>query len=208
MTASAVRERATDPAGPSAALRDRVWTALGTVGDPELDQSIVDRDFVTEVGIAGREVAVALRLPAYASAPNSAALIVAETHDAVAAITGVDRVTVELLDHAAAAEINAGVSEAAGVLPGQRGDRHPQHRVAFQRRAYRASLERACRMLLDRGWDGEELPCAQLFDLPDGRERASLLRRRDCLGLTTDPEAYLMCSPTGDRIPTARFPLQ
>ncbi len=69
-------------------------------------------------------------------------------------------------------------------------------------------MERACRVLLNKGWETEELHSAQLFDLPPGTEKASLLQRRDDLGLSTDPEAYLMSDPMGQRIAAPDVALQ
>ena len=111
MTASVV-DRHPDLTAPD--LRERVWAALGTVRDPELDESITDLTFVSEVGVLGGDVAVTLRLPTYFCAPNFAYLMVADAYDAVAAIPGVETVKIELLDHFASAEINAGVAERAG----------------------------------------------------------------------------------------------
>ena len=91
---------------------------------------------------------------------------------------------------------------AAAAAVRERSINPEDHRSAFRRLAYQASLDRACRMLRERGWDTDELPSAQLFDLPAGPERASLLQRRDALGMTTDPQDYLVCSPTGDRMTT------
>ena len=210
MTAFAVREESPGVAGPSA-LREQVWAALATVRDPELDESITDLTFVSEVGVAGRDVAVELRLPTYFCAPNFAYLMVADAHDAIAAIDGVGSVKIELLDHFASTEINAGVAERAGfaaAFPGQANDELAELRLTFQRKAYQASMERACRVLLGRGWESEELHSAQLFDLPACTEKASLLQRRGDLAMPTDPEAYLMCTPTGDRIAAPDIGLQ
>ncbi|MET3807276.1 hypothetical protein ABIB25_004299 [Nakamurella sp. UYEF19] len=65
---------------------------------------------------------------------------------------------------------------------------------------YGRCLERACGLLLARGWDTGELYWAQLFDLPSGPEKSSLMQVRDALGFPTDPDAYLMCTPLGARI--------
>lgn len=192
-------------------LRDDVWAALSTVRDPELDESITDLTFVDEVSVEGGHIAVTLRLPTYFCAPNFAYLMVADAHDAVAAIPGVDTVRIELLDHFASDEINAGVSERAGfaaAFPGQAVDELAELRVTFQRKAYLASMERACRVLLGRGWETADLHSAQLFDLPAGRERDSLLQRREDLGLPTDPGGYLMSDPQGERIAQPDVPLQ
>jgi metal-sulfur cluster biosynthetic enzyme len=194
-----------------AKLRERVWAALGTVRDPELDESITDLTFVSEVGVLDRDVAVTLRLPTYFCAPNFAYLMVADAHDAVAAIPGVGSVQIELRDHFASAEINAGVAERAGfesAFPGQAVDDLAELRVTFQRKAYLASMERACRVLLDRGWEAAELFSAQLFDLPGGQERTSLMHRRDDLGMPTRPQEYLLTDEHGERIPESAVALK
>ncbi len=205
MTAFAVRDRLTRP---PAALRDSVWAALSRIREPEFDDSIVASGFVVEVGIAGPDVAVVLRLPEFSHWPGSPQLIAAEAYDAVSALSGVGRVTIEVSDHPAAAEINAGVAGDSSSRPEPGTDTPDNHRSMFRRNAYRASLDRACRLLCERGWDADELPAAQLFDLPAGPERSSLLQRRDTLGLTTDPQDYLLCTPTGDRLTKVRSPEQ
>ena len=206
MTAFAVRPTPVDDE-----RYDDVWDALATVRDPELDESITSLTFVSDVTLNGDDVAVALRLPTYFCAPNFAYLMVADAYDAVAALPGVGRVRIELLDHFASDEINAGVAERAGFVaafPGQAVDELAELRLTFQRKAYLAAMERACRVLLARGWETDELHSAQLFDLPTGRERVSLLHRRDDLGLPTMPEDYLMCTADGARIEAPDIGLQ
>ena len=65
----------------------RVWEALRTVRDPELDADVVSLDFVGSVEIAEAETGpvahVTLRLPTYFCAPNFAFLMVADAWDAV-----------------------------------------------------------------------------------------------------------------------------
>ena len=95
-------------------LETEVWRALGTVLDPELDQSVTELDFVAELRVDGSDVHVDLRLPTYFCAPNFAYLMVADAHDAVRAVDGVQRVRVRLLDHFASEEINAGVAAGSG----------------------------------------------------------------------------------------------
>ena len=66
---------------------------------------------------------------------------------------------------------------------------------------YLAGMQRASLVLVSRGWEDDELYSAQLFDLPTGPEKSSLMRLRDDLRLPTDPDAYLMSTPLGVRIP-------
>lgn len=67
--------------------------------------------------------------------------------------------------------------------------------------AYVTGMQRARLVLISRGWEDDELYSAQLFDLPTGPEKSSLLRLREDLQLPTDPDAYLMSTPLGARIP-------
>ena len=100
-----------------------MWEALGTVVDPELDQPITDLGFVSEAVVVDGHARVRLRLPTYFCAPNFAYLMVADAYDAVRALPAVTSVDVQLEDHFAAAEINAGVAASAGFagsFPGRR----------------------------------------------------------------------------------------
>ncbi|MGQ4598409.1 iron-sulfur cluster assembly protein [Nocardia sp. R6R-6] len=171
----------------AASVVDRVWAALDTVRDPELDESVTALRFVSEVRVdENGEARVRLRLPTYFCAPNFAYLMVADAHDAVGSADGVTAVTVELEDHFAAQEINAGVAAAAGFVgsfPAQAAAELGELRVRFLRKAYIAALERVIRAL----GAAAALPDApdqlRLGDVPDGPDRESLRRRRAGIGL-------------------------
>lgn len=198
-----------------------VYRALGTVIDPELDESITDLGFVTCAEVAlnetgGLDALVKLRLPTYFCAPNFAYLMVADAHDAVLALPSIERVQVVLEDHFAAEAINAGVSAMAGftssfpeqALPdgasptevGSSAGELSELRTTFRRKAHLACLERACRRLVETGWQVDALADSRLGDLPDTPERDSLLRRRSELGLPLEPEAPLFVDDTGERV--------
>jgi metal-sulfur cluster biosynthetic enzyme len=77
-----------------------VWSALGTVTDPEIDESVTSLEFVTSVRIeSGNKVHIEFRLPTYWCAPNFAFLMASDMRDAVAELPWVENVTVRLLDH-------------------------------------------------------------------------------------------------------------
>ena len=60
-------------------LRSRVFEALGTVYDPELDEPITTLGFVGSCVVAGAgDVSVRLRLPTPQCAPNFAFLMAAD----------------------------------------------------------------------------------------------------------------------------------
>ncbi|GAB6901810.1 iron-sulfur cluster assembly protein [Kineosporia succinea] len=179
---------------------DEVWSALGAVRDPELDEPITDLKFVTEVEISGGDVRVRLRLPTYFCAPNFAYLMVADAHDVLTSLDWTHHVTVRLDDHFASEEINGGVAADAGFsgsFPGQAEGELEQLRNTFRRKAHTACLERSCRSLLEEGWEIEGLTRAHLSDLPSGSATESLLRRRADLGLTADPQAPLLVNDDG-----------
>ncbi|WP_069164697.1 iron-sulfur cluster assembly protein [Nocardia altamirensis] len=177
-----------------------VWAALDSVRDPELDEPITTLRFVTEVRIADDgAVHVRLRLPAYFCAPNFAYLMVADAHDAVAAVPDITAVTVELADHFAAEQINAGVAHGSGFtgsFPGEATRELDELRTTFQCKAYLAALERVVRRLSVAGRMTNPLQLT-LADVPDGMPRTSLARRRAAIGLGNDSDAMLLVDERG-----------
>jgi metal-sulfur cluster biosynthetic enzyme len=188
-----------------------VSAALGTVLDPELDESIVELGFVTEASVVDGAASIRLRLPTYFCAPNFAYLMVADAYDAVTSVPGVRSASVVLEDHFAAAEINAGVAAGAGFVdsfPGEASAELSLLRENFQRKAHTACLERACQRLLADGWTVDTLPGAHLRDLPVGDERSSLLRRRADLGLPLDEDSTLLVDDGGEPVPSDQVALR
>jgi metal-sulfur cluster biosynthetic enzyme len=191
-----------------------VWSALGTVRDPELDEPITDLGFVVAAAVTCGVAHVRLVLPTYFCAPNFAYLMVADAHDAVAAVPGVHTVDLALEDHFASTEINAGVAAGAGFhrsfpgeaeSPGDAGAELDELRRTFQRKAHTACLERACRRLVADGWSVEALGGVRLADLSESAERRSLLRRRADLGLSTEPGDPLLVDEDGVPVPPERI---
>src|SRR4030088_2843223 len=87
--------------------REEIWSALNTVTDPEIDESVVSLDFVTEVKIdSSNRVAIDFRLPTYWCAPNFAFLMASDMRDAVTGLEWVSEVSVRLFDHFSADLIN------------------------------------------------------------------------------------------------------
>jgi metal-sulfur cluster biosynthetic enzyme len=90
-----------------------VLARLATVNDPELDESVVELDFVTEVTVdEGGAVAVSFRLPTYWCAANFAFLMAEDMRSAIAGLPWVTRVQVTLGEHMYAETINRGMAEA------------------------------------------------------------------------------------------------
>ena len=71
-----------------------VLAALQRVSDPELDESIVDLQFVDRVRVDGSQVELVLRLPTFWCAPNFAYLMAYDARAQVLSLPGVRDVRV------------------------------------------------------------------------------------------------------------------
>jgi metal-sulfur cluster biosynthetic enzyme len=92
-----------------------VWTCLGRVVDPELDEPITDLGFVERVAVSAQgEVEIEFRLPTYWCSPNFAFLMTEDIHLEVSSLAWAARVTVRLQDHMWGEEIAAGVNQGRG----------------------------------------------------------------------------------------------
>lgn len=93
----------------------QVYACLATVMDPELDESVTDLGFITEVALhADGEVRISFRLPTYFCAANFAFLMADDMRLVVGALPWVSKVQVTLGEHMYAETINKGVAEGAG----------------------------------------------------------------------------------------------
>ncbi|MGH3759489.1 iron-sulfur cluster assembly protein [Actinophytocola sp.] len=186
-------------------VNEQLWTALGTVLDPELDRPITDLGFVASASVDGAHATVRLRLPTYFCAPNFAYLMVADARDAVAALSDVSTVDIELVDHFAAAEINAGVAGGtgfAGSFPGEATGELEELRLTFRRKAYLASLDRLASHL-----DTDPVGLT-LGEVPESPALSSFLHRRAELGLPCTPDSPLLLDEHGAVIGAAEAPLR
>jgi len=173
-------------------LHARVFEALGTVYDPELDEPITTLGFVGSCVVEGDDVSVRLRLPTPQCAPNFAFLMAADARAAVCALPEVGEVKIELEDHYTGSEINAAVGRGAGfegAFPGETAGDLDALRALFQRKAL---LARQSRLLSS--------PAATLGDLtgPDA-ERCRALRRALGIDASDDAPPFV----TGDGTPVA-----
>jgi metal-sulfur cluster biosynthetic enzyme len=158
-----------------------VWSALDTVTDPELDQSVTSLEFVTSVQIQQEDsVRIEFRLPTYWCAPNFAFLMASDMRDAVTEIPWVRNVKVELLDHFSAELINRGVTlrqDFRDAFPGETDDDLSALRQTFLGKAYQRRQELLIRHLLEKG-------CPPVWFT-----RASL---RELLSLPLEPEGVAL----------------
>jgi metal-sulfur cluster biosynthetic enzyme len=133
-----------------------VWTALASVTDPEIDESVTSLEFITSVGIEfGSRVHIEFRLPTYWCAPNFAFLMASDMRDAVAELPWVENVSVELLDHFSADLINRGVAlrqDFRDAFPGETDDDLREIRQKFLGKAFERRQELLLRHLLAKGY--------------------------------------------------------
>ncbi|GAB2762886.1 iron-sulfur cluster assembly protein [Salinifilum aidingensis] len=187
------------------------WRALGTVLDPELDESITELGFVAGLVVDGGRVDVELRLPTYFCAPNFAYLMVADAHDVVGELPGTEQVHVRLLDHFAAEQINAGVAAGDGfdaAFSGLSAGELDELRRTFLAKAHAVYQEQLATRLLRQGFDHGDLLRARLGDLPADAERERLERRRERLGLPNGPDAPLLLDEHGQPLEEDTLPLR
>jgi metal-sulfur cluster biosynthetic enzyme len=211
---SSITDAPASPAGvaTSAGLAGAVYTALGTVRDPELDQPVTTLGFVSSCTISEEgQARVRLRLPTYFCAPNFAFLMVADAYDAVTAVPGIAAAEVILDDHFASDAINAGVAARAGFVAsfdGEATDELDDLRATFLRKAVLAGTDLVCRPLVAEGLTPAELAALTLGATPASPELDRLRQRRRDLALPADDTSFLLLDPaTGKRIPESSVPL-
>jgi metal-sulfur cluster biosynthetic enzyme len=183
--------------------RAQVLDALAGVRDPELDESLTDLGFVTEVAIDDHAVAVRLRLPTYFCAPNFAYLMVADARAAVLAVPGAGTVRVELEDHFASSEINGAVQADrgfAGAFPDETEGGLESLRTLFQRKAFTARQGRLCEQLLAAGHSLGEIAAMRLRDLPPGADRDRCVELRSVLGIGAADDDPAVVLPKRERV--------
>ena len=184
--------------------RSAVLAALGTVRDPELDESLTALGFVAGLEVDGDTVRARLRLPTYFCAPNFAYLMMADAGTALRAVPGVRQAEVVLDDHFTADEINAGIAQRRSFqesFEGLADDELDELRALFRRKALVARQQRLVRALLDQGTTVERLGRLRLGDLMPSEELDTYLERRAELGLDVSPEAPLVVDTDGNPIP-------
>jgi len=192
-------------------VTDRVYAALDTVRDPELDESVVALDFVASCTVSGAgAVEVHLRLPTFFCAPNFAFLMVADAYDAVVAVDGVSAATIVLDDHFASNAINDGVAARAGFVASFEGEAQnelEELRTNFLNKAVLAGQDRVARPLLADGWSPERVSAARLGEVPPSVDLERLRHRRGLLGLPAGDDAPLLMDAAGAPVTLEAMPL-
>jgi metal-sulfur cluster biosynthetic enzyme len=94
----------------NAATPEAIRARLDRVTDPELDESIVDLNYIDRIDIGGEEVTVEFTLPTAWCSPAFAWMMAVDARDELESLDGVERAEIRLRDHMHEAEINEGVN--------------------------------------------------------------------------------------------------
>lgn len=190
--------------------------ALDSVFDPELDEPITDLGFVrslkVQAGVGGARVEVHLRLPTSFCSPNFAYLMASDSKDVISALPTVTQVVIELDDHHDSDLINAGLAADAGyrgTFLHEAEDSLDGLRWTFRRKAHTAAMERCLTDLLRANASLAEtgMGTIRLRDLPAGRNKEALLRRRSALGLPEAADSIVLVNHEGHPYPPDAVPL-
>ena len=157
---------------PTRGRRLAVWACLQGVTDPELDESVVDLNFVTRADVdTMNRVHIEFRLPTYWCAANFSFLMADDMRSAVSALDWVEGVSVVLGEHMYADKINAGLARGLSFQEtfGTEADRDFQLEYdnnLFCPRPERLFYAHPC-MERTRGVKLDELPARQSFTHAD-----------------------------------------
>lgn len=186
---------------------DEVWDALRPVTDPELDESVVELGFISDVAVDGFRVQVAFRLPTFWCSANFAFIMAEDMRDALARLAWVERAEIRVVDHFAAERINAGIAAGRGfsevfAVEADLG----ALRQTFRRKAYLGRMSALIEMLRDEGRAAVDilaLRIAHVQAIADGRvalASARFLQRRAEFGGSAAPDAPAFRKPEGETI--------
>ncbi|WP_202377342.1 iron-sulfur cluster assembly protein [Mycobacterium paraintracellulare] len=192
-------------------LAEVVMAALHAVTDPELDEPITDLGFVRTVLIDDDGVEVHLRLPTAFCSPNFAYLMAADALDALRGVGALGRARVLLDDHHDSDKINAGLAADAGFVGTFGREAHDsldELRRIFLRKAHTAAMERCVGSILSqKPLDVNALARLMLRDLPDGKDKVALLRRRRDFGLSMCPNSRVLVDEHGSALAAETVPM-
>jgi len=135
-----------------------------------------------------------------------------DAQDALRTVPDIGEVRVLLDDHHDSAKINAGLAADAGYV-GTFGAEAQESlddlRRTFLRKAHTAAMERCVSALLRRSLvDVSGIHLLTLRDLPEGREKAALLRRRFALGVSVCPNGRVVVDEVGRPLTAEDVPMR
>jgi metal-sulfur cluster biosynthetic enzyme len=195
--------------------------------DPELDESIVKLGFVRSIVRRGTHVHVVLALPTSWCAITFAYIMAEDIRHALHGFAGIKQVTIGLLDHCAAQEIEAAVNMGktfADAFPQEAPEGLNALRTMFLRKGYLVRQERLLRSLREAGCSPATIcalrqgdivlkggrlliasPGATPLDAGPGETLKPYLSRRAELGLSCAPDAILITDDEGEPIPAGQL---
>jgi metal-sulfur cluster biosynthetic enzyme len=145
-----------------------VWSALATVLDPELDESIVELGFIARVAVESDRAEVDFRLPTFWCSASFAWIMAEDMRAALAALPWLARADVRLVDHFAAGKVNDGVAAGRGFREAFGGEAAADLaglRETFRRKAYLGRMSRLIEALRERGWSDARILSANIDGL-------------------------------------------
>lgn len=215
-------------AGSDAPTPDRgaVRERLDRVTDPELDESIVELDYVDRIEIDGGRVEVDVTLPTAWCSPAFAWMMLGDARDEVRDLPGVRGVELALLDHMHGEEITRGINEERSfgeVFPDADGG-VAEVRATLDEKAVVSRQHEAVGACLAAGLDPEQIVGLRRRDVDlefeesavavavdglhvvvDGEPIRSYLAKARETGRVTDADDRLFYTPDGEPIPAERF---
>ena len=203
-------------ADPQDGLKAAVIAALDDVLDPELDEPVTTMGFIEAVHMGERAAEIVFRLPTFWCSANFAFLMASDMRCMVERLPFIDRATIRLVDHFAAAKINRGVAAGLGfaaVFSGEAETNLEEIRRSFRERAFLGRQEKLLRPLASR-WNVEAALGTTMADLSgltghdDAEIRGAALRylaMRRHEGASTEPGAPAFITLDGTAIEPAGY---
>jgi metal-sulfur cluster biosynthetic enzyme len=176
--------------GDDGITRTRIRERLDRVTDPELDTSIVELEYIDDIGIDGDEVHVAMTLPTAWCSPAFAWMMATDARDEIERLPGVSEATIELREHMHEREINRGVNKGLSfgeAFPDAEGDVEPV-RAELDEKARLARQHGATSALLDAGLDGDQVVALTRDDIMIENDNAHVWLRDGAVGVSVDAD--------------------
>jgi metal-sulfur cluster biosynthetic enzyme len=193
-----------------------VWACLQGVTDPELDESIIELEFVSRVDVDSESrVHIGFRLPTYWCAANFSFLMADDMRRAVMALDWVRDVTVVLGEHMYADRINAGLAKGLSFQEtfGAEADGSlDELRQTFLVKAFQRRQAALLNHLVGAGHLPAtivDLTLAKLDDLSVDDDGGKLVRRyleRRAVVGSSAPDAFAFVNAEGARLQAANLP--
>jgi metal-sulfur cluster biosynthetic enzyme len=207
---------------------ESVRARLDQVDDPELDESIVDLDYIHDLAIDGTNITIELVLPTAWCSPAFAWMMATGARDEVEGLPGVENCDVRLTDHMHAEEINRGVSEERAfeaVFPDADADGGIEDvRRTLDEKARMGRQYRAVEALTEAGIEPEQVVSLRRTDVSLGDEQALVtladgglvvpvpvepvaeyLQKAETVGIVTSLDDRLFATPEGEPISADEF---